>query len=259
LLLYSAALLTSEFRRLDDMRNIRTLAVAVTLMTTAFGSASYADEAPRQSLDALRAAAEQFVRTQLGTRSAVQPDATRLKVAIGTLDERLRLAACRSAPLAALPDGAAFAARMTIGIRCVDPAWTVYVPVSVQSETQVLVATHALARNLTPGATDVESQTRWVPGFAHLYVTDLKALAGRHLRIPIAQGNALTVDMLAADVLVKRGQRVTLLASAGGFEVRAQGEALADSGAGGRVRVQNLASHQVVEGVAESATLVRVN
>jgi flagella basal body P-ring formation protein FlgA len=59
-------------------------------------------------------------------------------------------------------------------------------------------------------------------------------------------------------VLIRRGQRVTLIARTGGFEVRALGEAVADAGPTGRIRVQNLSSLKVIEGQAESADTVRV-
>ncbi|MEO7773964.1 MAG: flagellar basal body P-ring formation chaperone FlgA [Steroidobacteraceae bacterium] len=232
------------------MRNFSALLTLAVLGSAAHDAVA---DTRRQSLDDLRVVAEGFVRAQVSNKEIP------VQVQIGALDERLRLTPCNGAPQGLLPSGTRVAARMTIGLRCADPVWTVYVPVSVQSEVPVLVTRAALARNSAPTIADVEIQKRWVPGFAHLYVTDPAALAGRHLRQPVAPGTALTVEQLAADVLVKRGQRVTLLAVAGGFEVRAQGEALADSGSGGRVRVQNLSSRQVVEGIAESATLVRVN
>jgi flagella basal body P-ring formation protein FlgA len=65
--------------------------------------------------------------------------------------------------------------------------------------------------------------------------------------------------LLAADILVRRGQRVTLIATIGGLEVRAQGEAIADAGPTGRVRVLNLASRRIVEGQVESREQVRVS
>ena len=68
-----------------------------------------------------------------------------------------------------------------------------------------------------------------------------------------------SADLLAADVLVRRGQRVTLVAMAGGIEVRAAGEAVADAGPDGRVRVLNLSSRRVVEGRAEAGDRVRVS
>ena len=63
---------------------------------------------------------------------------------------------------------------------------------------------------------------------------------------------------MAADLVVKRGQQVTLLASVGGLEVRAAGLAMNDAPAAGRVKVQNLSSNRIVEGVVETADVIRI-
>ncbi len=134
-----------------------------------------------------------------------------------------------------------------------------YVPVTVETNMRVLVLKHAAPRLAAIGTADVETQQRRVAGFPTIYVTDVTTLQGRHLRQATPPGTALTVDLFVGDVLVKRGQRVTLLSAAGGIEVSAPGEAISDASPDGRVRVQNLASRRVVEGVAESADSVRVS
>jgi flagella basal body P-ring formation protein FlgA len=149
--------------------------------------------------------------------------------------------------------------RTTIGVRCNAPAWSVYVPVTVESELPVLVTTRALPRNGAVTAQDVELQQRRVPGAASGYLVSVDQLAGRHLRNAAAPGTALDVDLLSADVLIKRGQRVTVIAAAGSLEVRAQGEAVADATPDGRVRVLNLNSRRIVEGQVESRDSVRVS
>jgi flagella basal body P-ring formation protein FlgA len=60
------------------------------------------------------------------------------------------------------------------------------------------------------------------------------------------------------DVLVRRGQAVTLLAQTGTLEIRAQGHALTEGGMHDRIRVQNANSLKVVEGTIENAGTVRV-
>jgi flagella basal body P-ring formation protein FlgA len=64
--------------------------------------------------------------------------------------------------------------------------------------------------------------------------------------------------MFAPDLIVHRGQQVTLLSAAGPVEVRASGRAMVDGAAGSRIQVQNLSTLRVVEGVVESADRVRV-
>jgi flagella basal body P-ring formation protein FlgA len=58
--------------------------------------------------------------------------------------------------------------------------------------------------------------------------------------------------------VIHRGQEVTLVASGGAIEIRATGRAMTDAIAGARIQVQNLSSMTVVEGVVESADVVRV-
>jgi flagella basal body P-ring formation protein FlgA len=178
-------------------------------------------------------------------------------VIVGALDSRLRLLACER-KLEGFAAAESLAPRMTIGVRCLQPNWTVYVPVSIESDTQVLVLRRALPRNSVVTHDDVESQTRRVPGFVANYITETQ-LTGRHLRAASAPGTALTFELLQVDTLIKRGQRVTLIASAGGLEVHAQGEAMADATVAGRIRVLNLGSRRIVEGTVETPDRVRIS
>jgi len=208
-----------------------------------------------QPPDSIREAATAFVARRM---QSAGPDA-RVHVQAGTLDARLRLASC-TLPLEAFTSGELRAApRLTVGVRCLQPAWTVYVPVQVETEIDVLVLQRALPRNSAIQPADIKNERRRVPGVAASYITDVTQLTGRHLRSTAAPGTALTVDLLSADVLVKRGQRITLIATAGGLEVRAQGEAISDATPDGRVRVLNLNSRRVVEGRVESRDSVRVS
>ena len=207
-----------------------------------------------QSLDAIREAAQTYVSQQVpkGEPGTVQ-------VNVAALDPRLRLAPCENPLKAALPPGSTFRARMTLAVSCAGAvAWTVYVPVTIESHTSVLVLRRAAARGARLTADDVELQTRIVSGSGDSYLTDLAELAGRTLKRPLGAGAALTADSMMDDILVKRGQQVTLLASVGGLQVRATGLAMSDAAAAGRVKVQNLSSRRIVEGIVETADVIRI-
>jgi flagellar basal body P-ring formation protein FlgA len=209
-----------------------------------------------QDVDTLRHLAANFAQQRLGAST----DSAKRHVEPGVLDSRLRLPPCSRAPAAFAPSGELRAtARLTIGVRCEQPQWTVYVPVTVETELTVLVTRKALPRSAAVQAEDVELQQRRVPGTAVGYITSQEQLAGRHLRGPAAPGTALTVELLAADILIRRGQRVTLVAMAGSLEVRAQGEAVSDALPDGRIRVLNLSSNRIVEGHVQSRDRVRVS
>ncbi len=217
------------------------------------------DALATQSLEAVRGTAEDFVRTQLATQSTAQ-GTTRYHIDAASLDPRLRLQAC-AVPLQAFTQNAAAggAARTTVGVRCsAANAWTVYVPVTVEVELPVLVLRRPLVRHARVGPGDVEPQRRRLPGSAAGFVGSPGTLEGYRLKRALPAGTALRLDMLVPDILVRRGQQVTLIAASGGVEIRARGQALSDASAAERVRVQNMASRKIVEGVVESDSIVRV-
>ncbi len=223
---------------------------------------------PAQSLEQIARRAEAVVRQ--GLPVTVPPRATadvpggmpRHRVSARLPDPRLRLVAC-GAPLEAEvpPSSGGLRARSIVQVRCTAASgrWTVLVPVSVDTEADVLVATRGLARGQVPGASDLQVVRQILPGLSNAYISNISELRGYHLARPLAAGQPLVRGALAADPVVRRGEAVTMVASVNGLEVRVPGRALADAGAGELVRVQNLASLKVIEGRADDTGMVRVD
>ncbi|MEO6185908.1 MAG: hypothetical protein ABIP38_03165, partial [Steroidobacteraceae bacterium] len=141
-----------------------------------------------QTPDELRRAAESFLLERLHTTDRdVVTHAT-----AAALDSRLRLQQCTRPLQGLVTAGAQVSANMTVGVRCTSPAWTVYVPVAVESEMKVLVLRQAATRNAALVPADIEVQTRRVPGIAAGYLRSVDQLQGRHLRMPASPGTALT-------------------------------------------------------------------
>ena len=208
-----------------------------------------------EPLSAIRAAAQSFAKSQVPGG----PGASETTVTAGQLDSRLHLTECEGPLSAGLPAGMTLQARSTVGVTCASPVhWTVYVPVVVESRINVLVLKHAVARDAKLTGADVAIEARNVAGPGAAYLNSTGELAGRIVRRPLAAGVTLSADMFSADLIVHRGQEVTLLSQGGAIEVRASGKALADAAAGARVQVQNVSSMRIVEGVVESADVVRV-
>jgi len=99
-------------------------------------------------------------------------------------------------------------------------------------------------------------ETRHVPGLGAAYLSDFTALAHRTLTRAVPAGTPLTAELFQSDYAVRQGQAVTLVAAAPGVEVRAPAKALEDAREGSPVRVQNLASQKVVQGVVDASGLV---
>jgi flagella basal body P-ring formation protein FlgA len=191
--------------------------------------------------------------------SLLPPGSTDSQVTVLPIDSRLRLAQCGSALAAQLPPGTNVTARATVDVSCAGPVhWSVYVPVVIESRIAVLVLKHAVARQSRLTADDVTLESRRMAGTVTAYLGSVSELAGRTVRRPLPLGTALSVEMFDADTVIHRGQEVTLVAGAGAIEIRATGRAMTDAPAGARIQVQNLSSMTVVEGVVESADVVRV-
>ncbi len=207
-----------------------------------------------QPLAAVQRAAESALRREL------DPALTGVTLNAAELDARLRVPACPT-PLdtsTTLPRGSQ--ARVLVRVSCKAPAnWNINVPVDIHREARVLVLRRAMARDESIGAADVNVQTRTLAGLASPFVSSVPELEGRVTRRALPEGTAVTAEALNAALLIHRGQSVTLTWAMGGIEVRAPGTAMADAAANQRVRVQNLNSLKIVEGMADTDGVVRVS
>lgn len=218
---------------------MRTLMV---LLTLSLAVPVLADE-PLQSLDAIREAARQFV---LAHQSGGQHAA---RVSVGDLDPRLRLGRCDTELQASFLVSGSRSGSRTVRVACTgSKPWSLYVPVGVRRFDAVVV----LVRPVAPGALlrpeDLRVEERDIGRLAAGYFTDPEQLVGKEMRRSLGVGQPVSRLAVISPTLLRRGDRVTFLARAGGLEVRMQGEMLTDGAAGDRVRVRNLRSNRIVEG-----------
>ena len=220
-------------------------ALALATLTRAVGAMEMVEPA------LISAAAENAVRAQAGASAKL------LTLQAAPLDARLRVAACDRPLTGFLTDASLLRAQTAVAVRCEGSVrWTIYTSVNVESQAAVLVARRALARYAEITAADFQLESRRVPGMISAYVTDASALSGQRLSRPVAAGEPLSQESLAPANLIHRGQEVVLLARSGSLEVRVAGIALADGRASDRIRVQNVSSQRVVEGVVRSDSVV---
>jgi flagella basal body P-ring formation protein FlgA len=195
-----------------------------------------------QDLETIQDAARQLIAAD-NADSSVQ-------IEVGRLDPRLRLHRCDQAIEAFYPPGSNRHGNTTVGVRCNGSTpWSLYVPVRVLDMQTVIVA----ARNLPAGGlideSDLGIETRDVTRLQGDYFNDIDQLVGKQLAHPLSAGQVMATRHIRVPNAIKRGQRVTLLANQNGFEVRMSGTAMDDAGVGERIRVKNLTSSRVVEGV----------
>lgn len=82
-------------------------------------------------------------------------------------------------------------------------------------------------------------------------------ILGHEVKRTIAQGQPFYTSDLKLPDLIKRDELVTMLVNRAGFSIAAGGKALEDGARGQNIRVQNIASKQIVEGrVTSPGTVV---
>lgn len=222
---------------------------AVLALLVAGASPGIAADAAWEPPENVRAAAEAFARRITG-----RPDAAVEAVAV---DDRLRLPSCDE-PLAADAAGAFNAGRGTVVVACPgSKAWRLFVPVRLSHSVPVVVARRALHRNAVLTADDLAVVERPATSLPYEYVATLEAAVGMTLRRSLPEGTVLVPAAIDRPSAVERGARVTLVAGAGGIEVRSEGIALHRAALGERVRVETR-SGRIVEGRAEAPDIIRV-
>jgi flagella basal body P-ring formation protein FlgA len=183
----------------------------------------------------------------------------RVAAAAEALDERLRLPACAAPLRGTVPDSDRQARRISVEVRCeAGASWKLYVPVRVIAKRTVAVAAKPIPRGKVLAPDDVILAERDTAALGYGFVTSLDAVVGRTVRRPINAGMALTPAALETQLLVRRGQDVTLEARSRSFAVRSGGVAQGDGALGQIIKIRNSASGRTVQGIVRSEKLVEV-
>jgi flagellar basal body P-ring formation protein FlgA len=217
-----------------------------------------------QTPSAPRAAFEDVAELEtLAKNAAVQalpPLTNTQRLVVGPLQPRLQLAVCDNKVDSKRAPGTQMQGRVMIELRCDGKTpWHLYVPVKVVGTTAVVVAAHALVAGTVLTDKDLAVEQRDMVGLPPGYLNDPSIAIGLTAGRGVSGGAIVTNQQLLGAQAVQRGQTVTLIADAGGISVRMAGKALSDGFINQRVRVENLSSGKIVEGIATSAQVVQIN
>jgi flagella basal body P-ring formation protein FlgA len=208
-----------------------------------------------QSIDSIRKAARQFIAEH--TKTVYQQPA---EVNIGKLDSRLRLRQCNLPLDVYLPTGSRDLGRFTLGVRCSgQKPWSLHVPVTVTIYQKVIVTARSLPRGKILTGNDLKFAKHDKSKLPAGYMDELTEGVGMELKRQLSNGAPLTTSMIRKPKIIKRGQRVSIIARAGGMEVRMAGKALAHGAVGDRIRVLNMKSKKKIEGTVTPSGDIRVD
>jgi flagella basal body P-ring formation protein FlgA len=122
----------------------------------------------------------------------------------------------------------------------------------------VVVAAKALLANQTIEQKDIKLVQMDISDLRRGYLQSKSLVVGQQLRYSISMGRVISPAVLKQQDIVRRGEQVILLATAGTMEVRMKGTAMSDASLGEAVRVKNNSSQRVVEGVVKRSGVVQV-
>jgi flagellar basal body P-ring formation protein FlgA len=209
---------------------------------------------PLQSLNSIEHAAYEYAMEK--TQSAYDLP----QIVMGNLDSRLRLQACEEPLVAFTHKQRVGLGNQTIGVKCPSAKpWTVYVPVKVKLLKPVVVAAKAMSAKHILKATDVVVKQVDVGELRQGYLSDTALVVGQQLKYAIAMGTVIGQNAVKPEKIVRRGEMITLIAIAGGMQVKMNGTALSDASLGQRIRVKNSSSKRVIVGVVDAPGIVRVS
>jgi flagella basal body P-ring formation protein FlgA len=187
------------------------------------------------------------------------PLSDRERFLIGPIEPNLQLERCHLPVKAAVASAHHMRDRATIELRCQNAKpWHLYVQVRVIGTSPVAVAAHAIIAGSVLKAADMRVEQHDISELPPGFLDDPAIAVGLTASRPISGGAFLTNQQMVAAKAVQRGQSVTLVADVGGMSVRMAGKALSDGMVNQRVRVQNLSSGRIVEGIARSEQVVEI-
>lgn len=206
--------------------------------------------------DAIRSAAEDFVTN----RMTANDSNGQIEAQAGRIDQRVRLRRCENALEGFLPPGRDLSGQQTtVGVRCPGPVqWQIFISVRLSVVAPVVVATGPMQRGVVVPESRIALADRDTGGLQRNYFTDPEQVTGMRLRQNLAPGTVLQPRHLEIDRLVRRGQRLRLVARSKTVNVSMAGKALEDGARGQRIRVENLSSGRELEGVVTDEATVEI-
>jgi len=209
-----------------------------------------------QSHESIKATAQAFLLSHLDNNRS--PSMT-IEVKIGRLDPRLKLPLCNMQLEPFLPTGANLNGNTSIGIRCQDnKPWSLYVSAKIIKYADIYVAKRYLPRGTQLTKSDITLERRDITSQSAGYITELEAISGKILRRPLRHNSVIPPSALHEPLLVKRGDKVTIVAQNAGIKVRMKGKALINGTEGETIKVRNLSSKRIIEGKVLSTGVVGV-
>jgi flagella basal body P-ring formation protein FlgA len=128
----------------------------------------------------------------------------------------------------------------------------------VEARVQAVVSTRPLGRFKPIEAGDLELRELDLAGLPADYIADPELVIGKRTRRAVDANAVLRPDLVELPPVVKRGDRVRIVAETAGLRISAAGEVKQKGCVGERIPVVNLDSNRVIHALVVDAQTVRI-
>lgn len=210
-------------------------------------SAAYGETDATSQIDQAVTAHMQQMLTEEARRQAWQGQRHSLDITL--LNSAERLPACTQVlSVTVSSDDPSPLSRQRLDLSCADaPGWSVTALVQSSVFLPAVHAARVIERGQTITAEQLQLQEVNVGRASRGFYNSVDEVIGQGAKRRLRAGQLIAPNLLAAPLLIRRGQQVTIIASQDGISASATGEALANGREGEVIRVRNLGSQKVIE------------
>ncbi len=216
-----------------------------------FANNSIADT--KQSIESIQAAVSEYVTANIDASGDY-------RITIDRLDSRLTLTQCKTPLSAFTPGGIVTTGRISVGIRCNDArTWTIFTTAHIDAFQEIVVLARPAARGEILTKSHLRLQRKNLAKFRQGFFTDYQQVLNKQATRHLAEGTVLSQRLVAEPKIIRRGEKVTILAASAALQIRMTGIAMMDGLKGQRIRIKNQQSKRIIEATVLQPGLVSVS
>ena len=217
-------------------------------------TAIHADEI--QSLELLTNKIEQYIHNELSSYKE-----GKIQVSADKIDSRLNLKACAKEHLVVFnPFQSPILNTSTMGIKCHenDNHWSLYIPVKITVLKTIYVAKRALIKGNLITPDDIYQTEMDIQKLNHGYFTEKDVLIGQICKKNIPPNSPFNPYNIELAKLINKGERISIVAHDNNLTVSMDGIAVEEGSLGETIKVRNLSSNKIIEGLVSGKKKVQV-
>ena len=180
-------------------------------------------------------------------------------IQVNNIDQRLKLIKCPVDVDIKLMQAHVKPGKNTLNVECIsDTPWRIFMRAQVKLFTSVVVSKHPLNRGQIIQENDIQLTRTELTGRQSAYLSSIDQAVGFEVNRRVKAGDIISVNNLSKPVLIKKGDAVTILAKNEGFQISMKGIASMAGSKGDKIKVKNIKTKKVVQGIIIDAQTVKV-